>query len=111
MLEILHEDYIRTARAAGLPERRILFRHALRNALAPTLTVLGLTFAYMLTGTFFVELIFYWPGLGSYIGQAILSNDYPVILGVTLLVATFYVLTNLAVDVLLTFLDPRVRLE
>jgi peptide/nickel transport system permease protein len=111
MLEVLQEDYIRTARAAGFSEWRVMFIHALRNAIGPTLTAIGLTFAFMLTGTFFIELIFYWPGLGTYTTQAILLNDYPVIMGITLLMSIFYVVINLVVDLLLAFSDPRIRLE
>lgn len=111
MLEVLQEDYIRTARASGFSERRVMFIYALRNAIGPTLTAIGLTFAFMLTGTFFIELIFYWPGLGTYTARAILLNDYPVIMGITLLMSSFYVVINLVVDLLLAFSDPRIRLE
>jgi peptide/nickel transport system permease protein len=111
MLEVLREDYITTARAAGIGEREILFVQGLRNALAPTLTTAGLCFAFMLTGTFFIELIFFWPGLGSYTTTAIFSNDYPVIMGVTMLMAVFYVLVNLFVDMLIAVVDPRIRLS
>ncbi|MBE9572441.1 MAG: ABC transporter permease subunit, partial [Proteobacteria bacterium] len=82
----------------------------LRNALGPTLTTAGLCFAYMLTGTFFVEIIFSWPGLGTYTTNAIFLNDYPVIMGVTILMAMFYVAVNLLVDLLLAVADPRIRL-
>jgi len=111
MLEVLREDYITTARAVGIGEREILFIQGLRNALAPTLTTAGLCFAFMLTGTLFIELIFFWPGLGSYTSTAIFSNDYPVIMGVTMLMAIFYVLVNLLVDMLIAVVDPRVRLN
>ncbi len=111
MLEVLREDYITTARSMGLSEREVLFVQGLRNALGPTLTATGLCFAFMLTGTFFIELIFFWPGLGSYVTKAILLNDYPVIMGVTLLMAVFYVAVNLAVDLLIAVVDPRIRLE
>lgn len=110
MLEVLREDYITTARAIGVSEREILFIQALRNALGPTLTTAGLCFAYMLTGTFFVEIIFSWPGLGTYTTNAIFLNDYPVIMGVTILMAMFYVVVNLLVDLLLAVADPRIRL-
>jgi len=110
MLEVLREDYITTARSAGLHEGKIMFKYALKNALAPTLTVAALAFAFMLTGTFFIEAIFYWPGLGTYTVTALLQNDYPVIMGITLLMSIFYVLINLVVDLLLAFADPRVRL-
>lgn len=111
MLEVLREDYITTARSLGVSEKEILFVQGLRNALAPTLTTAGLCFAAMLIGTFYIELIFFWPGIGTYITNAILLNDYPVIMGVTLLMAFFYVVLNLIVDVLIALVDPRIRLE
>jgi len=111
MLEVLREDYITTARSVGVSEKEILFVQGLRNALAPTLTTAGLCFAAMLIGTFYIELIFFWPGIGTYITNAILLNDYPVIMGVTLLMAFFYVVLNLIVDVLIALVDPRIRLE
>ena len=111
MLEVLREDYITTARSLGVSEKEILFVQGLRNALAPTLTTAGLCFAAMLIGTFYIELIFFWPGIGKYITNAILLNDYPVIMGVTLLMAFFYVVLNLIVDVLIALVDPRIRLE
>jgi peptide/nickel transport system permease protein len=111
MIEVLREDYITTARSVGVSENQILFVLGLRNALGPTLTTAGLCFAFMLTGTFFIELIFFWPGLGTYTATAILSNDYPVIMGVTMLMAVFYVLVNLIVDVLIAMVDPRIQLD
>ena len=110
MIEVLREDYITTARAAGISESEIVFVQGLRNALGPTLTTAGLCFAFMLTGTFFIELIFFWPGLGTYTTTAIFSNDYPVIMGVTMLMAAFYVMVNLFVDLMIAFVDPRIRL-
>lgn len=111
MLEVLGEDFIRTARACGLSEVHVLFAHALRNALGPVLTVLALSFAYSLTGTFLIESIFNWPGLGNYTAKAIPSADYPAIMGITLLVAVFYITLNLLVDISIAFLDPRIRLD
>jgi peptide/nickel transport system permease protein len=111
MLEVLREDYITTARSLGISENEILFVQGLRNALAPTLTTAGLCFAYLLIGTFYIELIFFWPGIGKYITNAILLNDYPVIMGVALLMAFFYVVVNLIVDILIAIVDPRIRLE
>lgn len=110
MVEVLEEKYITAARAMGLPERTILFRLALKNAIVPTLTVLALSFVYSLTGAILVEVIFAWPGLGNYITRAILSLDFPVIMAVTLVMTVFYVLINLFLDILQTFLDPRVTL-
>ncbi len=110
MIEVLEEGYITAARAAGIPERTILFRLALKNAIVPTLTVLALSFVYSLTGAILVEVIFAWPGLGSYVTRAILSLDFSVIMAVTLVVTVFYVLINLFLDIIQTFLDPRVTL-
>jgi peptide/nickel transport system permease protein len=110
MIEVLEEKYITAARAAGIPERTILFRLALKNAIVPTLTVLALSFVYSLTGAILVEVIFAWPGLGNYVTRAILSLDFPVIMAVTLVVTVFYVFINLILDILQTFLDPRVTL-
>lgn len=111
MIEVLREDYITTARSIGVAEMEIVLVQGLRNALGPTLTTAGLCFAFMLTGTFFIELIFFWPGLGTYTTTAIFSNDYPVIMGVMILMAVFYVLVNLLVDLLIALVDPRIRLR
>lgn len=110
MREALEQDYVLAARASGLRERFIIWRLALRNAIPPTLTVLGLTVAYALTGTFFVEVVFNWPGIGLFATQALLNVDYPSIMGITLLAAIGYLLVNLVVDVVHARLDPRVRL-
>ncbi len=110
MLEALREDYVRTARAYGLSERLITYRLALRNALLPVTTIAGLSLAYALTGAFFVELIFNWPGLGTFVVHALLNVDYPAIMGVTLFGAIGYVLINLLVDAVQAWLDPRVKL-
>jgi peptide/nickel transport system permease protein len=109
MIEVLDADYIRTARAKGLAERRVIGRHALKNGLTPALTVIGLQFAYLLGGTFIIESIFALPGLGTYMLEAITSRDLPVIQGVVLLVAVIFVLTNLVVDILYGVLNPKVR--
>lgn len=111
MLEVLQQDYIRTARAYGLPERLVVYVYALKNAIGPTITVFGLTMAYALTGTFFVEVVFNWPGLGLFTVRSLLNVDYPAIQGITLLGATGYVLLNLLVDLAQAWLDPRVRLR
>ncbi len=111
MLEILSHDYIRTARASGIAERRVLGVYALRNAVGSVLTVWALTFGYALVSSFLIETIFAWPGLGRYAAQAIVSVDYPAIMGVTVLVAATYTLLNLTVDLLQAALDPRIRLE
>jgi ABC-type dipeptide/oligopeptide/nickel transport system permease component len=111
MLEVLEQDYIRTARAYGVRDAVITFLYALKNAISPTLTVIGITFAYALTGTFFVEVIFNWPGLGLFTGNALLSLDYPAIMGITLLGSVGYVLINLIVDLLQAWIDPRISLK
>ncbi len=111
MGEVMTERYITTARAMGIPSSQILFRNALKNALGPTLTVLGLTFAFSLTGAVLVEVIFDWPGLGMYVTNAILALDFPVIMAVTLLGTVVYVLINLAVDLVQAAIDPRISLN
>ncbi len=111
MLEVLEQDYIRTARAYGIRQHIIIYLYALKNAISPTLTVIGLTFAFALTGTFFVEIIFNWPGLGLFTVRSLLNLDYPAIMGMTLFGATGYVLINLIVDVLQAGVDPRISLK
>ena len=110
MLEALSETYITSARAAGLSRRVILFKLALKNAIMPALTVVGLSFAYSITGAFLVETIFSWPGVGKYVTEAVLNVDFPVIIAVTLVVTVVYIFVNLVVDLLQSLLDPRVRL-
>lgn len=111
MLEVLEQDYIRTARAYGIRDRVVTYLYALKNAISPTLTVIGLTVAFALTGTFYVEVIFNWPGLGLFTVRSLLNLDYPAIMGITLFGATGYVLINLIVDVLQAWIDPRVSLR
>ncbi len=109
MLESLDQDYALTARAYGLSRRRIVWQLTLKNAVSAPLTVVGLSVAYMLTGTFFVEVVFNWPGIGQYATQAMLAVDYPVIMAITLLGAAGYLMTNFVVDLLQARLDPRTR--
>ncbi|MBL8089263.1 MAG: ABC transporter permease [Anaerolineales bacterium] len=111
MLEVLEQDYIRTARAYGIKNNIIIYLYALKNAISPTLTVIGLTFAFALTGTFFVEIIFNWPGLGLFTVRSLTNLDYPAIMGVTLFGALGYVMINLIVDLLQAWIDPRVSLN
>lgn len=111
MIEVLGNDYIRTSRAFGIKEGRVIFLYALKNAIGPTLTVIGLTFAYALIGAFFVEVIFTWPGIGTYAVKAIMSMDYPAILGTCLVIAFFYVAINLLTDLLHSFMDPRIAIN
>ncbi len=109
MLEILRQDYIRTARAKGLPWLDVSFRHALQNALLPTVTVIGLVVAVLIGGSAITETVFTIPGAGRLVVNAVLRRDYPVIQGAILLVATTYVLVNLLVDVLYVYIDPRIK--
>jgi peptide/nickel transport system permease protein len=111
MLEVLNQDYIRTARAKGVPERSVVDKHALSNALIPMVTVMGLIVGILLGGAVVIEQVFALPGVGRLIIGAILRRDYPVIQGGLFLTATIFVFVNLAVDILYAFLDPRVRYE
>jgi peptide/nickel transport system permease protein len=111
MLEVLNQDYVRTARAKGLPESTVIDKHALSNALIPMVTVMGLIVGVLLGGAVVIEQVFALPGVGRLIVGAILRRDYPVIQGGLLLTATIFVFVNLAVDILYAFLDPRVRYE
>ena len=108
MLDVLGEDYVRTARAKGCPEPRVVLTHALRNALMPIVTVLGLTFALMVGGAIVTETVFGLPGIGNLVVSAVLRRDYPVIQGALLVIAALYVLINLAIDLLYPVVDPRV---
>jgi peptide/nickel transport system permease protein len=109
MLEVLHEDYVRTARGKGLAERSVVVRHALRNALVPVLTVVGVEFGRLLGGTVIVESIFAWPGVGRMIVQAISQRDYPIVQASILLLVGLFLVINLIVDLSYGVLDPRVR--
>jgi len=111
MLEVLTQDYVRTARAKGLRERLVLYRHALRNAMIPVITAAGLQLGYLLGGAVIVESIFSWPGLGRLTIQAIQKRDLPVIQVSTLIFAVCFVIVTLLVDVLYTFIDPRIRYD
>jgi len=109
MLEVMNEDYVRTARAKGVVPYRVVFRHALRNAMLPTITVIGLQYGLLMGGAILTELIFGWPGIGQISIESVFRRDYAMIQGVALYGATFFVLVNLLVDVLYAVLDPRVR--
>ncbi len=111
LIEVLDEDYIRTARAKGLPVRYVLWRHALRNAMIPVVTILGLQFAFLLAGTIIIENVFYLPGLGRLVFQAITQRDLIVVEGVVMLLVAAVILVNLAVDLLYAAIDPRLRHE
>jgi peptide/nickel transport system permease protein len=109
MLEVWRQDFVRTARAKGLRERTVILRHSLRAALIPVVTVLGLQFGGALAGAIVTESVFAWPGVGTFVLDAIYKRDYPVVQAAVLVVATVYILTNLLVDLLYVALDPRIR--
>jgi peptide/nickel transport system permease protein len=109
MLDVLGEDYVRTARSKGMSERRVVLRHALKNAAIPIITVVGLTFALLVSGAVVTERVFNIPGMGNLVVNAVLRRDYPVIQGTLIVVATLYVLINLAVDLLYAVIDRRVK--
>jgi len=111
LLQVIREDYIRTARSKGLAERLVIIKHALKNSLIPVVTILGPLFAALLTGTFITETIFGIPGMGKYFVTSITNRDYPVIMGVILAYAIFLVLANLIVDIVYAFIDPRIQYE
>jgi len=110
MLEVLASDYVRTSRALGFSPRQVFFGDALRNALIPVLTLVGIVLGYLVAGNVIVEQLFSWPGIGRYAYQAVTSNDFNAIQGFILLVAAIYVLLNLAIDLLYAVIDPRIRL-
>ena len=110
LLDVLHEDYVRTARAKGLPERTVVLGHAVRNALIPVVTVLGLQFGRLLGGAVIVEAVFSWPGIGSLVVSSVVARDYTVVQGVLMLLVTAFVFINLFTDLLYGLLDPAVRL-
>jgi peptide/nickel transport system permease protein len=111
MLEVLGQDYIRTARAKGLVERLVVVRHGLRNALIPIVTVVGVQAGYLLGGAVLTETVFAWPGVGTLMVQGILARDFPLVQGCVLVIALAFVVINLAVDLLYAWIDPRIRYE
>lgn len=111
MLEALGMDYMRTARAKGLAEHVVIFRHGLRNALIPVVTVIGLSYGSLLSGAVLTESIFAWPGLGRYMFRASTSQDFPAIMGVSMLIALIYIVVNFVVDMLYFFIDPKIRVS
>ncbi len=110
MLEVLHEDYLRTARAKGIPPARVILHHALRNALLPVITLLGLQLGALLAGAVITETVFSWPGIGLLTIESIQSRDYPVVQACVLLISVTYVLVNLLTDIAYAWIDPRIRL-
>ncbi len=111
LLEVMSLDFVRTARAKGVAERSVIFRHAMRNALIPVVTILGLQFSNLLSGAVVTEMVFAWPGLGRLLVQAVLGRDVPLVLGSTIMIAVVVVFINLIVDMLYGVIDPRVRTE
>jgi peptide/nickel transport system permease protein len=111
MLEVIHQDYVRTARAKGLPERSVVFKHALRNALIPVITLLGLYIPVLFSGTVFIEYVFAWPGMGKTLVDAINMRDYPLVMAGSFFFAIMVVVGNLVADVLYAAVDPRIRYE
>ncbi|MCL5076211.1 MAG: ABC transporter permease [Chloroflexi bacterium] len=109
MLEVLQRDYLRTARGKGLPEVLVIGRHALRNALIPVITIVGLNFGAMLSGAVIVETVFAWPGIGRLLIDSVNFRDFPMVQGITLVFATLFIMTNLLVDVAYAVIDPRIR--
>jgi len=109
MLEALSEDYVRTARANGLPEGRVIRRHVLKNALIPVVTVLGLQLGTLIGGAVITEYVFALPGVGRLVVDAVFARDYPLVQGVVLLIAVGFIVSNLVVDLLYGFIDPRIR--
>ncbi len=111
MLDVLRQDYVRTARAKGLRESVVIYKHALRNALIPVVTIIGLQIGGFLGGSVVVETVFAWPGVGRYLVQSILGRDFPVVQAAVLFVAATFVLVNILVDILYGVLDPRVKYQ
>jgi peptide/nickel transport system permease protein len=111
MLEVVRQDYIRTARAKGLPERTVIWKHALRNSLIPVITLLGLYIPFLFSGAVFVEMIFAWPGMGRIIVDAIFMRDYPVVMATSFVFAVMVILGNLLADILYAVADPRIRYD
>jgi ABC-type dipeptide/oligopeptide/nickel transport system permease component len=111
MIDVIRADYVRTARAKGLPERRVILGHVLKNGLIPPVTILGPLFAALGTGSFFVEYIFRVPGMGRFFVQSLVARDYPMIMAVFLLYGAFLTIMTLALDVLYALLDPRIRFD
>ena len=110
MLDQLHADFVRTARTIGVPSHQIVRRDVLRNAMIPILTTIGIVFGYLMAGNVLVEMIFAWPGIGSYAWMALLNKDFEAIQGFVLLIAAVYVTLNLVIDLSYSAIDPRIRL-
>ncbi len=111
MLEVLRQDFIRTQRAKGLSERKVIFKHAIRNALVPVVTVIGLNFGLLLSGAILTETVFSWPGVGRLVVDAVYARDYPLVIGCILVFALVFVIVNLITDILYTYIDPRIHYD
>ena len=111
MLEVLRQDFIRTERAKGLSERAVIYKHAVRNAMVPVVTVIGLNFGLLLAGAILTETVFSWPGLGRLVVEAVYERDYPLVVGCILFFAVVFVIVNLITDILYTYIDPRIKYE
>jgi peptide/nickel transport system permease protein len=109
VLEIMHEDYVTTARAKGQSERLVLWRHVLKNALIVIITVVGLELGTLLSGSIIVETVFVWPGMGSLLIEGLQSRDYPLIIGLVLVYTTMFVIINMIIDICYAVIDPRIR--
>ena len=111
MLEVLRQDFIRTERAKGLSERVVIYKHAVRNAMVPVVTVIGLNFGLLLAGAILTETVFSWPGVGRLVVEAVYERDYPLVIGCILVFAIIFVVVNLITDILYTYIDPRIKYE
>jgi peptide/nickel transport system permease protein len=111
MLEILRQDFIRTERAKGLSERKVIYKHAIRNAMVPVVTVIGLNFGLLLSGAILTETVFSWPGVGRLVVDAVYARDYPLVIGCILIFALVFVIVNLITDLLYTYIDPRIHYD
>jgi peptide/nickel transport system permease protein len=111
MLEVLRQDFIRTERAKGLSERAVIYKHAVRNAMVPVITVIGLNFGLLLSGAILTETVFSWPGVGRLVVEAVYERDYPLVVGCILIFAIVFVIVNLITDLLYTYIDPRIKYE
>lgn len=109
MQEALSKDFIITARSKGLEERSVVYKHALRNALLPVITIVGLQYGYMVAGAVMVETVFSWPGIGRLMYEAVFARDYPVLMGLFVVISISVIVANLATDLAYAFLDPRIR--
>lgn len=111
MLEVINQDYIRTARAKGVKEKVVIYKHALRNALIPVVTVVSMSLGYLLSGAILTETVFVWPGMGTLVFQSILNRDYPLVIASTMLLAVFILASNLLADILYAAIDPRIKYD